>query len=647
MALQSVHPPLSSAAPIVPSSDRLPDRYTGVVIVHGIGNERQSETLREALNAVTYWFNHKAGLALRAEGPGRIWLNTQLSDDNNPDAPASCATLELVPPVADQSASAVWGSDRQPPTLRTEWREVWWASSFGLPSLGKVFRWAATQYQQQAGVFAPVGLPVTPIPHRRRRERASHAQPHLTARTAAVAGDARQTDTMPSTSVTSPSSSVQGRHLQRAILALYDRVQAAWKFAQWLIGMPVVFVLLAVIGAIRFLASIPGFDGIVQRASQAVNFLLLHWVASMQAFLLDYVRSTAMRERFEHEFVPFLQDPHCERIVVVAHSMGTAISYEALTTVLHRPAYRDNRKPITYICLAQAMGRIWRLARTDPHRIRLPLPPSVRWLHFWARYDPIVAGALDARALPSARDWADSDEPEPDDAVRTSLARCQNRIVINRDSLFLDHITYWDNLEQVVGPIARELVAGHTELEDLVEAHLASDEEVLARRWRVGWRSGLAMLLGTATGVVTLGLALAYHLGSATRSTLASLVGALFASGTLLPGFLGLLWRLAGNKIGLAAGSLGEKVGDLLGPTVSSLLLVFLTHAADVLIIATATLLATSLVVVIVSQVVAEPSPFAFRATGRRSGRAAPHGAPAHVDPADKPTASVSVPTGQ
>ncbi len=640
MALQSVHPPLSSAAPIVPSSDRLPDRYTGVVIVHGIGNERQSETLREALNAVTYWFNHKAGLALRAEGPGRIWLNTQLSDDNDPDAPASSATLELAPPVADQSASVAWSGDGQPSTLRTEWREVWWASSFGLPSLGKVFRWAATQYRQQASVFAPVGLPVTPIPHRKRRERASHAQRQLTGMTAAVDGDAQQTDTM-------PSSSVKGRHLQRAILALYDRVQAAWKFAQWLIGMPLVFVLLAVIGVIRFLASIPGFAGMVQRASQAVNFLLLHWVASTQAFLLDYVRSTAMRERFEHEFVPFLLDPRCGRIVVVAHSMGTVISYEALTTVLHLPAHRDNQKPITYICLAQAMGRIWRLARTDPHRIRLPLPPSVRWLHFWARYDPIVAGALDARALPSARDWADPDEPEPDDAVRSSLARCQNRVVINRDSFFLDHTTYWDNLEQIVGPIARELVAGRAELEDLVEAHLATDEDVLARRWRVAWRSGLAMLLGTAAGAVTLWLSLAYHLGSATRSTLASLVGAIFASGALLPGFLGLLWRLAGNKIGLAAGSLGEKVSDLLGPTASSLLLVFLAQAVDVLIIATATLLVISLVVVIVSQMVAEPSSFAFRATGRRTGRAAPHGAPARVDPADEAIASVSVPTGQ
>jgi len=610
MAMQPAHPPLDSAAAIPRSSNWLPDRYTGVVIIHGIGNERQSETLREALNAVAYWFNHTAGLALRAEGPSRIWLDTRLSDDNVPDAPASCATLQIVPP-AERSES---GGETQAPALWTEWREVWWAASFGLPSLGKVFRWAATQYRQQAAVFAPVGLPLTPFVRPRRLDRGVPSQPQP----GTADGDTRQ-------KASPPSSSVKGRRLQRALLAVYDRVQAGWKFAQWLIGMPLVFALLAMIGLVRFLASIPGFKGIVQRASQAVNFLLLHWIASMQAYLLDYMRSASMRERFEREFVPFLQDPRCERIVVLAHSMGTVISYEALATVLNLPEHRDNQKPITYVCLAQAMGRIWRLARTDPHRIRLPLPPSVRWIHFWARYDPIVAGALDASALPSALDWSDPTEPPPDDAVRSSLARCQNRVIINRDSFFLDHTTYWSNLEQVVGPIARELVAGHAELEDVVNAHLATDEDVLRRRWRVGWRSGLAMLLGSAAGVVTLWLGIFYGLGPAVRRTLAFLIGGLFASGASLPGFIGLLWHLAGDTIGLAAGMTLEMVGTLLGPSLASTLLDLLTQATDGLIVATATLLAISLVVILVGQVVAEPSPLAFRASGKLIGSSSRH----------------------
>src|SRR5262249_38746825 len=52
--------------------------YTGVLVIHGIGNERRNQTLQEAANALTYWFNHHAGLELRATGPGRVWLETAL-----------------------------------------------------------------------------------------------------------------------------------------------------------------------------------------------------------------------------------------------------------------------------------------------------------------------------------------------------------------------------------------------------------------------------------------------------------------------------------------------------------------------------------------------------------------------------------------
>jgi hypothetical protein len=52
------------------------DHYTGVVVIHGIGNQKRDETLVESLNALTYWFNHHAGLDLQPEGSGRVWLTT-------------------------------------------------------------------------------------------------------------------------------------------------------------------------------------------------------------------------------------------------------------------------------------------------------------------------------------------------------------------------------------------------------------------------------------------------------------------------------------------------------------------------------------------------------------------------------------------
>src|SRR5260370_18789387 len=107
------------------------DHYTGVVLIHGIGDEKRNETLQEAVNALTYWFNQKAGLALRPEGPGRVWVSTELTIDNNPDAQASPATIELEPPADLAQEYGALGP------LRLEFREnrfskaIWCA---GLPA---------------------------------------------------------------------------------------------------------------------------------------------------------------------------------------------------------------------------------------------------------------------------------------------------------------------------------------------------------------------------------------------------------------------------------------------------------------------------------------------------------------------------------
>src|SRR5262245_16827245 len=81
--------------PVERASGEHADRYTGVVLIHGIGDEKRNETLQEALNALTHWFNQVAGLALRPSGPGRVWVRTDLTNDDDPDSRSSRATLEL------------------------------------------------------------------------------------------------------------------------------------------------------------------------------------------------------------------------------------------------------------------------------------------------------------------------------------------------------------------------------------------------------------------------------------------------------------------------------------------------------------------------------------------------------------------------
>jgi len=571
------------------------DGYTAVLLVHGLGHNARNEALQEAVNALAYWFNHVVGLAMRPQGCGRIWLRTQLTDDDRSDAIPSRVTMELATGAQPDTAA------KDTSAQRLEFREIWWARSFGLPSAATGIRWARLLYQQELFRILRVWLVRTSVPQ---RERPSSSRGPL----ARVGSRVRRLPL----------------HIG---ITVYETAQALWKTGQWFVGMPLVFALLFVLGLARRLESVPGLRIIAHAIAGLVSSAWLRWIASMQVYLLDYTRSVAMRDRFEHELRDLLRDERCERIVVLAYSIGTVLAYEGLTNVLSAPGSGATNKPVTFVCLGQMLRRAWRLARTDPHRLRGALPEVVRWVNICARYDPIASGALTVRSLPRVHDWADTGNPGGAAAIRASLAHCDNRIVVNRDSFLYDHdhASYWNNLEQVVGPIARELVNGNPALEALVEAHLASQDDVLARRWSVAWRSSLGLIAGVACGGEALLLGVRYHLVSATRTV----VGQLLGGGADLPGFLGLLWRLGAQLMGLLGGlvaSLFERAASALVGTSQAnertqQVVVALVGAIDVLILFTAVVGATTLAIVLIEQVLAPPSPTKFCTPFHRSQR--------------------------
>jgi hypothetical protein len=470
-------------------SDQSGDRYTGVVVIHGLGTQKRSETLQEAVNALAYWFNHEAGFALRQEGPGRVWVRAHLTDDPNPDAPAARATMELSAPGEPLGKGDA--------ALRLEFREVWWAESFGLASSGDTLRWTRVQFREQAanllllfgGRLGPAAVaartPAREIPQALTyRPSNTDADTHVSG-----AGTAHPPLTRPA------------RTLLRGALGPYGLLQYVWKALQWIALAPLVFLLLLLMGLIRLLALIPAFQStVVATLSAVLQRIMLHWIAEARIYTLDYTRSAGIRERFEREVQDFLGDDACDRVVVIAHSMGTVIAYEGLTTLLSAPNGHARQKPVTFVCLAQALRRVWLMTADDPHRLRGVLPDDVRWLHFWARYDPVACGPLSARSLPRVDPWPDPAVADPQDALCARLDRCENIAIVNTDSTFTDHTTYYQNLEQVVGPVAAELVAGHSDLERLVREHLATADDVLRRRWRVAWRTSIAILGGLGAG---------------------------------------------------------------------------------------------------------------------------------------------------
>lgn len=471
-----------------------PFPYTGVVIVHGIGDEKRNDTLSEVVDALVHWFMQRAGFTMRSDGARKIVLRTALTARDNPDAAASQATLDLVTP------STAMGSQMATERLRLMVREVWWAQSFGTPRRRLALQWARLQFREEA---LRVVLPL------RQGARMWHAAQLGPRRDAAAAEDADTTHAAPSAP---PPGAVQ--HALVAALTLYEGIQYVWKLAQWLLLTPLLYLALVLSGALKLLALIPFLrSGILGLLSRGARYLTLHWIGPLQVYLDDAVRSSAIRDLFEREVTTLLRDPRCERLVVIAHSMGTVIAYDSLTALFNGQAPLRSSTPITFICLGQALRRVWLIEQSNPQHVRDVLPEQVRWLNLWARYDPVAAGQLDANAVPQATDGTDREGAQSLHTLRAALKRCVNMPVRNTESLFTDHTTYWQNMDEVVGPIAYELVAGHQALEHLVEQRLATPHDVLVRRWRLAWRATVAIGAGLASGIGFIAIDAAFHIG--------------------------------------------------------------------------------------------------------------------------------------
>ena len=172
------------------------------------------------------------------------------------------------------------------------------------------------------------------------------------------------------------------------------------------------------------------------------------------------------------------------------------------------------------------------MAADDPRRVHGVLPKRVDWLHFWAHYDPVATGPLTASSLPRPDAYTKQEMKDLYTKLAGRLDECRNIDVVNTDSTFTDHTTYWQNMEEVVGPIARELVRGHPNLERVVEAHVATPDDILIRRCQVAART-LALVVGFGLGVALLlwDSSQDWHrVGKTLDTSILQLIGALLGS---------------------------------------------------------------------------------------------------------------------
>src|SRR5262249_13782891 len=141
--------------------------------------------------------------------------------------------------ASDQNMDAASRADAR---LRLEFREVWWAESFGLPKVGPALRWAQIQFREQMKfLLLPIGIRLGPA-QTARRAPAREIPQALTYRP-------KVTD---HTLSSEPRQPVLGLGLWA-----YDLVQYAWKLAQWIILMPLILLLLLSLSIVRLLARLP------------------------------------------------------------------------------------------------------------------------------------------------------------------------------------------------------------------------------------------------------------------------------------------------------------------------------------------------------------------------------------------------------
>jgi hypothetical protein len=242
---------------------------------------------------------------------------------------------------------------------------------------------------------------------------------------------------------------------------------------------------------------------------KSIDTKLTKWFGGLPDVADDKIQSANVRSRLVNA-IRGLRAQGCSRIVVVAHSGGAIVSFETLCD----PVYID--EPVDkLITLGEGLGLAWRIDDTGrglPGDSRLrgnlrSLRPKLRWVDFWATYDPAPAGPI-----------------RPPSGVK--LVRHRSHVVVNRMSLLEDHGAYWDNDEDFLIPLLQniDMPAGQAS-----DSRFFRDSSLATVR--SAWRRSRVAVLASWRWIATLGAAIPLAVTTVT--------GAARVSGLPGPGRLG------------------------------------------------------------------------------------------------------------
>ena len=473
---------------------------TGIVFVHGIGTQGPAETFLDwsepIVELLTDWQADQAEQAARAGRP----VGPRIDD---PVRRAEFAFNAASPPFLEVSIP----SYADAPETTWVFTEAWWAADLRPPDLGQTIDYLSRRMRS-------VVSDITAGYYRGRNERFQER---------AQATDVIGSGPLP---------------LDWRLVEQLDLIQSRTLGSPavgWTVGGGGVVVLTAY-DLIRRIP-LPALRDLAVR--RMVDSFLIDWFGDLPVLLDEPVQAANVRARLARS-IQRLVDDGCDAIVVVAHSGGALVAFETLLD----PAYVD--LPVhKLITLGQGLGLAWRLAADpDVHEItpgsRLvgdlaAVRPSLRWVDFWASYDPAPAGPLPARELeatktaaaakattttampvatgdPRARPWlvqapvALPGEPPP--ASPAGTITIESRPVTNEMNVLTDHGAYWANPEGFLVPLVRHLDAarGDASASRFFRDRADRTRRIVWRRERVATLAAWGWICSVASIVTSLGL---------------------------------------------------------------------------------------------------------------------------------------------
>jgi hypothetical protein len=396
-ATNTITPPVAASA-----SDPRTQRRVGVVFVHGVGEQKQSSTIREQGGPLLDWiwgWHDARGL------PADQRLQPEWAKLSYGAPLKGPARFSIHLPAYERAAFA----DEGPPTTKrwapATWvlAEGWWASRLEAPSMSSLLVWSF-------GILIRFWVGLWNEAFRRTRERFEH-------RTAggAVLG-------------------VFWERVGNVLLVGAEMAIAALSY-------PLLILLLLI-------AQIP-IDQLQKFVLLTlIRPLLVDRIGDFWIYLHDYPGAMHIRRGVEAAIDALASDDNCDEIVVVAHSQGAVVAFDALTGGGIAHLDRIHR----FITIGGALNKAWTLEE-GIKALNAPLPSTVkRWVDMWANYDPVPGGPL----------------------VKPFSVLKSERLT-NGMNVLTDHDTYWHNPEEFLSRLAQEI--------DAPDDHGPLDRPTSSRFW--------------------------------------------------------------------------------------------------------------------------------------------------------------------